>query len=276
MSNITAADVAKLRKATGAGMMDCKNALVEANGDFEAAIDIIRKRGQAIANKRADRDATEGVAIAKITDCKKRGAIIVLNCETDFVAKNENFTKFAYQILDMALTNDAADLDSLKKMLIDGRPIADHVVEQTGVIGEKIDLSYYEKISAAQVTPYIHPGNKIATLVGFNKELGDVQTGKDVAMQVAAMSPVSVDKTDVPQKVVDKELEIGREQAKQEGKPEELLDKIALGKLNKFYKDSTLLNQDFIKDQKITVKQYLQGIDKDLTVTGFLRYSLVQ
>jgi elongation factor Ts len=276
MSNITAADVAKLRKATGAGMMDCKNALVEANGDFETAIDVIRKRGQAIANKRADRDATEGVAIAKITDCKKHGAIIVLNCETDFVAKNENFTKFAYQILDMALTNDAADLDSLKKMVIDGRPIADHVVEQTGVIGEKIDLSYYEKISAAQVTPYIHPGNKIATLVGFNKELGDVQTGKDVAMQVAAMSPVSVDKTDVPQKVVDKELEIGREQAKQEGKPEELLDKIALGKLNKFYKDSTLLNQDFIKDQKMTVKQYLQGIDKDLTVTGFLRYSLVQ
>lgn len=276
MSNITAADVAKLRKSTGAGMMDCKNALVEANGDFEAATDIIRKKGKAIASKRADRDACEGVVLAKVSECRKHGAIIVLNCETDFVAKNESFIKFAYKILDMALANNPADLESLKKNDIDGRPISEHVIEQTGIIGEKIDLSYYERISAEQVVPYIHPGNKIATLVGLNKEIADIQVGKDIAMQVAAMSPVSIDKEDVPQKVIEKELEIGREQAKLEGKPEELLDKIAQGKLNKFFKESTLLNQDFIKDQKITVKQYLFGVDKELNVKGFLRYSLVQ
>jgi elongation factor Ts len=274
MSKVTASDVAKLRKSTGAGMMDCKNALVEADGDFDKAVELIRKRGQAIANKRADREASEGVTLAKASADGKTGAMIVLNCETDFVAKNESFVEFATMILDTALANKPSTLDELKQLTIDNRKIEELVTEQTGVIGEKVELSYFNSISAEQVTPYIHPGNKISTLVGFNKTFADAQVGKDVAMQVAAMNPVSLNENDVPEDVKEKELEIGRAQAREEGKPEELLDKIAMGKLNKFYKENTLLNQQFIKDQKVPVKQYLQQVDKDLTVTAFLRFSL--
>jgi elongation factor Ts len=272
---ITAADVSKLRKMTGAGMMDCKNALEESSGDFEQAVEIIRKRGQLVASKRADREATEGVVIAKVSDKGDFGALIVLNSETDFVAKNDNFIKFAMDILHIALEKKPADLAALKNLSFDGRTIGDRVTEQVGIIGEKLDLSFYAKIEASQVIPYIHPGNKLATLVGLNKTI-DVKVGRDIAMQVAAMNPVAVDKADVPPAMVEKEKEIGREQARNEGKPENMLDKIAEGKLNKFFKESTLLNQEFTKDSSKTIRQYLQGVDKDLTVTGFVRYSLNQ
>ena len=273
MAEISASDVKKLRNMTGAGMMDCKNALVEANGDFEAASDIIRKKGQAVANKRADRDATEGAVLAKVTSDATRGVVIVLNSETDFVAKNEGFVAFAYSILDLALEKNPETLEELKELDLNGTKVADLIVEQIGIIGEKIDVSFYEKIEAAQVIPYIHPGNKLATLVGLNQK-ADLQVGKDIAMQIAAMSPVSVDKDSIPQSVIDKEIEIGKEQARLEGKAEELLERIALGKLNKFYKESTLLNQDFTKDSKKTVREYLQDQDKNLTVTSFIRYAL--
>ncbi|MBP1667962.1 MAG: tsf [Bacteroidetes bacterium] len=274
---ITAADVSKLRKMTGAGMMDCKNALEEVNGDFEKAIEIIRKRGKLVASKRADRDATEGVVLAKANAEGKRGAMIVLNCETDFVAKNADFVKFAQSILDLALEKNPSDLDSLKQLTLEGRKVGDQVLEQVGIIGEKIDLSYYNKIEASQVVAYIHPGNMLATLVGLNKTAG-LQVGKDVAMQVAAMSPVAVDKNSVPAATVAKEKEIALEQTKNDpknqGKPAAILEKIAEGKLEKFFKEGTLLNQEFTKDSSKTIRQYLQSVDKDLTVTGFLRYSL--
>jgi elongation factor Ts len=272
---ITAADVSKLRKMTGAGMMDCKNALEESNGDYEKAVEIIRKRGQMVASKRADRDATEGVVLAKTNANGTLGALIVLNCETDFVAKNDNFINFAQGILDKAVSEKPADLEGLKGIKIDGRSIGERVTEQIGIIGEKLDLSYFGKIEAGQVVPYIHPGNKLATLVGLNKVV-DVKIGRDVAMQVAAMNPVAVDKSDVSAEMIEKEKEIGREQARLEGKPENMLDKIAEGKVNKFFKESTLLNQEFTKDNSKTVRQYLQGFDKDLVVTGFLRYTLNQ
>lgn len=270
---ITAADVMKLRKATGAGMMDCKNALNEANGDFDRAIEIIRERGKLVASKRSDRDATEGVVLAKVSDDKQFGAIVVLNCETDFVAKNEGFIQLTSKFLDLAISKYPANLDALKALIIDGRSVGDHVVEQTGIIGEKLDLSFYGKIEAASVVHYIHPGNKLATVVGFNKNV-DEHVAKDVAMQVAAMSPVAVDKDDVPQSIVEKELEIAREKFRMEGKPEAMLDKIAQGALQKFYKESTLLSQTFVKDNKLTVKEYLTSGDKNLTVTGFVRYGL--
>ena len=272
MAEITAADVAKLRKATGAGMMDCKNALVEANGDFEKAIELIRERGKAIANKRADREAGQGVVLAKANG--GYGAMVVLNCETDFVAKNTDFVALAQSILDKAIEKNPANLDALKAIEINGRKIADLVMDQSGVTGEKFELSYFDKVEAAKVVAYIHPGNKLATIVGLNKADVDTQVGKDVAMQVAAMSPVSVDKDDVSEELRKKEFEIGREQARLEGKPENMLDKIAEGKLQKFYKESTLLNQDFVKDSKLTIRQYLQSVSKELTVTGFKRVSL--
>lgn len=273
MAEIKAAEVSKLRKVTGAGMMDCKNALQESGGDFDKAIEIIRKKGQAIANKRADREAREGVVLAKTTNDSKKGALIVLNCETDFVAKNEGFIKFAESILDKAISENPDSLEELKQLKTDEKTISDKVVEQIGIIGEKLSLSYYDKIESNQVISYIHPGNKLATLVGLNKVV-DVQAGKNLAMQIAAMNPVAVDKDDVPPEIIEKEKEIGREQARQEGRPENILDKIAEGKLNKFYKESTLLNQEYTRDNKKTIRQYLQEIDSELKVTGFSRYSL--
>ena len=273
MAGISASDVKKLRNITGAGMMDCKKALEESNGDFEKAAEIIRKKGQAVAGKRAEREATEGAVLAKVTGDETRGAIVVLNSETDFVAKNEGFVALANSILDLALEKNPANLEELKELELDGTRVADHILHQIGIIGEKIDISYYEKLEAPQVVAYIHPGNKLATLVGLNMKTA-LQTGRDVAMQVAAMNPVAVDKDDIPQEVIDKEIEIGKEQARLEGKPEAILEKIALGKLNKFYKENTLLNQDFTRDNKKTVRQYLQEADKNLTVTAFLRYGL--
>lgn len=272
--NISAADVMKLRKVTGAGMMDCKTALTDAEGDFNRAIDIIREKGKLVASKRADRAATEGVVLAKMNESGKTGAMIVLNCETDFVAKNEAFVAFAEKILDAAIANNAADLDAVKALVIDGRTVENLVIEQTGIIGEKLDLPYYSKLDAETVVAYIHPGNKLSTLVGFNKAGVDVHVAKDIAMQVAAMNPVAVDKDFVSAEVIAKELEIAKEKFRQEGKPEAMLDMISQGALVKFFKESTLLNQAFIKENKQTVKEFLKSIDKDLTVTAFYRYNL--
>jgi len=274
MAEIKAADVAKLRKMTGAGMMDCKKALQEADGNFDKATEIIRKKGQAVANKRADREATEGVVLAKASGDGTKGFIIVLNCETDFVAKNDDFIKFAESILDVALNNQPANLEELNSLSLSGKTVSEAVTEQIGIIGEKLELSFYDKIDAAQVTAYIHPGNKLASMIGLNQTVSNEQVGRDVAMQVAAMSPVALDKDDVPQDIQDKEIEIGKEQARKEGKPEAILEKISMGKLNKFFKENTLLNQDFVKENKKSVKQYLQEIDKELTVTGFVRFGL--
>jgi len=272
--SFTTADVVKLRKVTGAGMMDCKGALADADGNFERAVEIIREKGKLVANKRADRDAAEGVVLAKVSDDKKVGAMVVLNCETDFVAKNENFVAFADSILKAALENNADSLETVKSLNLNGRSIEAQVTEQTGVIGEKIELSYFSKINAETVIGYIHPGNKLATLVGFNKAGVDVQVTKDVAMQVAAMAPVAVDKDSVSQETIEKELSIAKEKFRLEGKPEAMLDKIAQGALQKFFQDSTLLNQVYVKDGKITIREFLTQNDKGLTVTAFDRYTL--
>lgn len=275
---ITAAEINKLRQMTGAGMMDCKKALEEANGDYDKAQEIIRKKGQLVAAKRADREATEGVVLSKVTNDGSFGALTVVCSETDFVAKNEAFVQFATSINDLAVAQKPADIETLKQLKLNSLSVSEAVMEKVGVIGEKIDLINYQKIEAAQVIAYIHPGNKLATLVGFNKKLTDIQVGKDVAMQVAAMNPVAVDKESVPAEKVAKEKEIALEQTrldkKNEGKPANILEKIAEGRLDKFFKENTLINQEFIKDSKLTVGQYLAKVDKDLKVTAFVRYTL--
>jgi elongation factor Ts len=268
---IKAADVLKLRKATGAGMMDCKNALSEAEGNFERATEIIRERGKLVASKRADREATEGVVLAEIQD--SFGAVTVLNCETDFVAKNEGFIALTKKLLDFAVASKTTDLPALLSSEIEGRTVEAYVTEQVGIIGEKLTLSFFEKIEAPYLVKYIHPGNRLATVVGFSKPIDPV-AAKDVAMQVAAMNPVAVDKDDVPKSIADKEFEIAKEKFRLEGKAGDILDKIAMGALQKFYKESTLLNQAFIKDNKLTVRDYLASVDKSATVTGFVRYGL--
>lgn len=274
MATISAADVAKLRRVTLAGMMDCKKALEESGGDFDKAIEIIRKKGQAVANKRADREAAEGVVLSKVSEDGKLGALIVLNSETDFVAKNDNFIALANKILDIAVSKNPANLDDLKSQPLDGATVGDKVVEYIGIVGEKLELSYFDKVEAPYVQSYIHPGYRLATLAGFTKAGLDLQVYKDIAMQVAAMNPVAIDKADVSPEVIAQEIEIGKEQARRDGKPENMLEKIAEGKLGKFYKESTLLNQDFVKDSKMTIKQYLQSVDKELTVTAFKRFTL--
>jgi len=274
MAQISAADVSKLRKTTGAGMMDCKKALQEAEGDFDKAIGIIRKKGQAIANKRADREASEGVVLAKTNESGTLGVMIALNCETDFVAKNADFVSFASSILDKAIETNSSSSEQLLQEKFGTKSVADTIIEQIGVVGEKIELSCFEKIEAAQVVSYIHHGNKLATLVGLST-IADIEIGKDVAMQIAAMSPVAIDKEDVPSDIIEKEKEIGRDQAIKEGKPENMIERISEGKVNKFFKENTLLNQEFTKDNKLTVRQYLQNANKELTVTSFKRFTLV-
>ena len=276
MANITAAEVNKLRQTTGSGMMDCKNALVEANGDFEAAIDILRKKGQKVANKRSDREASQGIVIAATAEDKSFGALIMLGCETDFVAKNAEFSDLAKGILDLAIANKPASLDELKAMSLNGSSIEENITNMMGKTGEKTELVCYEFIDSPRVFAYNHLGNKLATLLGLNKG-GDAndQLGHELNMQVAAMAPVALDKEDVDPTTVEREIEIGKDQARQEGKPEEMLEKIALGKLNKFYKESTLLNQDFVRDNKFSVRDYITKHDKDLKVTTFKRCWLV-
>ncbi len=277
MTKITAAEVNKLRKHTGAGMMDCKKSLQESNGDFEKAIEYLRKKGQKVAAKRAGREASEGVVIAKTTDDKEYAAAVMLNCETDFVAKNEDFVAFADRIMDIALENRPGSLNELNDIEFDGRKISEHVTDLMGKIGEKIELSEYQFVKAPFTSAYNHMGNKLSTVVGLNKKDDEkiAEIGKEIAMQVAAMNPVAVDKNDVDEKIIEQEKDIGKEQARSEGKPEQILDKIAMGKLNKFFKESTLLNQDFVRDTKKTVRQYLAEYDKNLTVKAFKRISLV-
>lgn len=276
MANITAAEVNKLRKQTGAGMMDCKKALVEAEGDFDKAIEILRKKGQKVAEKRSDRDANEGAVLAATDDSGKFGAMISLNCETDFVAKNDDFVSTAQQILNVALENKPASLDELKGMKFNNDlTIDEKITEEVGKIGEKIELGEYDTVEADTVIAYIHPGNKTATLVGLNKSGEAVEAaGKNIAMQVAAMAPVALDADNVSDEIKEREMEIGREQARKEGKPDQIIDKIAEGKLHKYYKENTLLNQQYFVDNKQDVKGYLKSVDGDLTVTDFKRSSL--
>ncbi len=273
MANITAADVNKLRQMTGAGMMDCKNALAENGGDFEKAIDFLRKKGQKLAAKRADRDANEGVVVSKVSADAKFGAIIMLNCETDFVAKNEDFIAYAKSILDLAITKKPASLEDLLSLELNGVKVETTIAEQVGKIGEKITLAHYEFFTSEYAMAYIHNGNRLATIVGFNKVCSET-LAKDIAMQIASMAPVAIDKEGVPAEFIEKELEIYRDLIRQEGKPENMVEQIAQGKLNKFFKDSTLLSQDFIKDGKKSVSQYITENDKELKVTVFKRMML--
>jgi len=277
MSKITAVDVNTLRKQTGAGMMDCKKALVEAEGDFDKAIDVLRKQGQKVAAKRGDRDANEGLILAKTTADGKKAVMVVVNCETDFVAQNADFNAFATTILDAAIANSPASLDSLKALNFTGGAltIAEKIIEQTGVIGEKIDVSGYEVVEAESTIAYNHPGNRLASIVALNKT-GDAVTdaGKQVAMQIAAMDPIALDESSVDKSVIEKEMALGREMALAEGKPEAILDKIAEGKVKRFLKDNTLLNQMSLKDNKKTVAQALNEIESGLTVTDFKRIML--
>ncbi|RTE55049.1 elongation factor Ts [Arenibacter aquaticus] len=273
MAKITAAEVNKLRKTTGAGMMDCKNALVEAEGNLEKAIEILRKKGQKVAAKRADRESSEGAAIAKVSADNTTGVIISLNCETDFVAKNDSFVSLANDLADLALQYDAKE-DFLQADF-NGISVQDKLTEQTGVIGEKIEIGGFSKLSAPFVGSYIHAGNKIATLVGLSAAVEGAETAaKDVAMQAAAMNPVALNEEGVDQSIIDKEIEIAKDQLRQEGKPEAMLDNITKGKIKRFYKDNTLVNQDFIKDSKQSVAQYVKSIDSSLEVTGFKRVAL--
>ncbi len=272
---ISATDVNNLRKKTGAGMMDCKQALTEAAGDFEKAIEILRKKGQKVADKRSDREATEGYAVAKVSTDGKTAIILALNCETDFVAKNEEFVAFAEKIANIALANLPESTEELLKFEIDGRTITDSIVDYIGKIGEKIEISYYQKITAEVVAAYNHPGNKVVSVVGLNKSVPNADIiGKDIAMQIAAMNPIAINKDTVPQNIIEKEIEIAKELLRKEGKPEDKIEMIAQGKLSKFFKESTLLEQEFIKDSKLSVEQYLKSADKELTVVDFRRYSL--
>jgi len=272
---ITAADVNKLRQMTGSGMMDCKTALVEADGDFEKAIDILRKKGQKIAAKRADRSATEGYVVAKTNADHTYGAVLMLNCETDFVGKTADFTGCAEMIIDFAVANKVNNLQQLLDSELNGRKISDILVDMTGKTGEKVELNRFEIMETPFVSSYNHNGNRLAVVVGYNKKANNLETvGHELAMQIAAMNPISVDEKNVPQSVIERELDIAREQVRNEGKPEEMVEKIAQGKLNKFFKDSTLVNQEFIRDNKKTVAQYMTETDKELACAGFFRLQL--
>lgn len=276
---ITASDVNKLRQQTGAGMMDCKKALTETNGDFEAAIDFLRKKGAKVAASRQDRESNEGVVIARTSADGKRGVIIELNCETDFVAKNAEFIAFANAIANEAVEQNPADIEALNKLSIDVEnsrvTIGEATIDKTGKIGEKIGVSKYEVIEGEKVVAYIHGNYRLGVLVALTANVAGVEeAGKDVAMQIAAMNPVAVDKDGVDATTVQRELEIAKEQIRAEGKPEEMVEKISIGKLNKFYKDSTLLNQEFVKDPSKSVAQFLSTVDKGLTVTAFKRVAL--
>ena len=273
---IAVADIQKLRELTGAGMMDCKKALEESEGNYEDAQDWLRKKGIAKAAKREDREASEGVVIAKTNANQTRGVVLALNCETDFVARNDNFIAMTNRMADVALENFPETLEALLALPYEGSvTIGEKVGEQNGIIGEKIELSRYEPLTGAQLLTYNHSNNKRSVLVALNKRENEFeQAGRDVAMQIAAMNPVSVSKDDVDPKMIEKEIEIGKELARNEGKAEEMLEKIALGRLNKFFQDSTLLSQKFVKNNDMTVDQYLKSLDKELTVTGFRHVSI--
>lgn len=264
------ADISKLRTMTGAGMMDCKNALTEAAGDMDKAIELIRKRGQAIAAKRSDREASEGCVLAGSNG--DFAAIVALKCETDFVAKNADFIALTQQILDAALASKPANLDALLALTIDGRTIGDLITDRSGITGEKMEIGFYETVQDASVVEYIHFGNKLATIVSFAEPNVDKQVARDIAMQAAAMNPIALNKESVPAHIVEQELEIGRDKARQEGKPENMLDKIAEGRLNKFFQESTLMAQSFVKDGSKTIETYAK--ENNATPTAFKRVTL--
>ena len=273
MYKATAAEVSKLRNATGAGMMDSKKALEEAGGDFDKAIEILRKKGQKVAANRADRESTEGAVIAKVNADNTKGVIISLNCETDFVAKNEDFVALAQKLADMALSYD--DKETFLNAAIDGISVAEKLTEQTGVIGEKIEIGTFQTLAGPFVNAYIHAGNKIGAVVALSAKVDGAEEGaKEVAMQVAAMNPVALNENEVSSDIVEKELEIAKDQLRQEGKPENMIENIAKGKLQKFFKENTLVHQPFIKEAKISVAEHLKTINPGLEVVGFIRYSL--
>ena len=273
---ISAKDVNKLRQMTGAGMMDCKKALVEADGDFEKAIEFLRKKGQKITNARADRETTEGVVFTQVNEAGTRGILVSFNCETDFVAKNEDFMNLGKAITAKAFEESPADVEALKALTIDGQGISEKNVEATGKIGEKLEVSAMSVLEAEAVIPYIHSNKKLGVLVGLTNVNGASveEAGKDVAMQIAAMKPIAVDKDGVDATIVEKEIEIGKEQARQEGKPEKIIDKIAQGKLQKFFKENTLLSQTFVKDNSMSISKYLDSVSKGLTVSEFKRVQI--
>ena len=272
---ISATDVNKLRQQTGSGMMDCKKALMEANGDFEAAIDILRKRGQKIAANRQDREAKEGYVYGKVSADGKSGMVVAVCCETDFVAKNSEFIAYGESILDAAMKNNPSSIDELKALKLGDRTIGDTLVDQMGKIGEKIDVVDFQNVHADKVIVYNHPGNKLTSVVGFTPASDSIMdAGRDIAMQVAAMAPVAIDKDDVDPTMVEREIEIAKEQIRAEGKPENMIEKIAAGKINKFYSEYTLLNQQFIKDEKLSVRQYMEKVDKNARITSMKRIKI--
>jgi elongation factor Ts len=273
MANITAADVNKLRTITGAGMMDCKKALVEAEGDFDKAIENLRKKGQKVAANRADRESTEGAVLAVVNADKTAGVVVSVNCETDFVAKNESYVKLATDIANLAL--NFATKEELLAADYNGITVEEKLTEQTGVIGEKIEIGAFERLEGAFVGSYIHAGNRIATLVSLSANVeGAEEAARNVAMQAAAMAPIALNEDGVDAAIVEKEIEIAKDVLRQEGKPEAMLDNIAKGKLGRFFKDNTLVNQDYIKDNKLSVSAYVKSVDAGLTVTGFKRVAL--
>ena len=270
---ITASEVNKLRKSTGAGMMDCKKALVEAEGDFDKAVEVLRKKGQKVAANRADRESSEGVALARVNQDCTSGVLVSINCETDFVAKNNSYLVLAKSLADQALKYDT--LENFLSSDFDGMSVAEKLIEQTGVIGEKIEIGAFKKLTAPYVGSYIHAGNKIATLVGLSGIVANAaEISKNIAMQAAAMNPIALNEESVDASIIQKEIEIATEQLRQEGKPEDMLDNIAKGKIKRFFKDNTLVNQAFIKDGKISVADYVMSAHADLIVTGFQRIAL--
>ena len=269
---VTMADITKLRKMTGAGMMDCKNALTEADGDYDKAMEIIRKKGQAVAAKRSDREASEGCVLVKVAD--GFGAIIALKCETDFVAQNADFIKLTQDILDAAVANKCKTLEEVKALPMGDATIAQAVTDRSGITGEKMELDGYMTLEGPAIATYNHQNkNFLCTMVVLNKVV-DAKVGHEIAMQVAAMNPIAVDEAGVPADVLEKEKEIAADKARQEGKPENMIEKIAMGRISKFYKEVCLLKQEYIQDGKMTVAEYLKSVDKDLTVTAFKRFTL--
>jgi elongation factor Ts len=273
---ITASDVNKLRQQTGAGMMDCKNALVEANGDFEAAVDLLRKKGQKVAAKRGENEASEGLVLAQTSADNKLGVILAFNCETDFVAKNETYHNFVQSLMDIAMNNLPTSAEELKALKYDDKlTVEDKITEQVGVIGEKLDLSAYALLKGEAVVAYNHPGNQLATMIVLNVATENaLEAGRQVAMQVAAMNPIALNKDGVDPRTIEREIEVGKDLAIQEGKPAEMAEKIAQGRLAKFFKENTLLSQEFIRDNKMTVEDFLKSTENGLTVSEFKRFSL--
>ncbi|HML56917.1 MAG TPA: translation elongation factor Ts [Ferruginibacter sp.] len=271
-ATITASDINKLRQATGAGMLDCRKALTESNGDFEAAIDWLRKQGQKVAAKRSDREAKEGVVIAKTTADNKTGMIVCISCETDFVSKNADFVAFATSIADAAVAGNVKSVEELNEVTINGAKVADMINDKLAAIGEKIAISRFERVEAPYVASYIHGANRMGVLVGMSAE--SAEAGKDVAMQIAAMNPLAIDETSVSPELIAREKEIAIEQIKAEGKPAEMAEKIAMGKVNKFFKENTLMAQPFVKDSSKSVGDYLKSVQADLKITEFKRVAL--